>query len=57
MRRIRSKFLEANLSIRKLDMMNVVLITNAVEEVFFLMSKLQNDFNPYVDENGLSHPA
>ena len=51
MRRIRGRFLDEKQSIRKIDMMNIVLITNAVEEVFFLLSKLQDDFNPYVDRN------
>ena len=28
-------------------MINVVLITNAVEEIFFLLSKLEQNFNPH----------
>ena len=50
MRRMRGKYLEADPPLPKLDMINVVLITNAVEEIFFLLSKLGQDFNPYSPE-------
>ena len=33
-----------------IDMINVVLITNAVEDIFFLLSKLERNFNPYSHE-------
>ena len=50
MRRMRGKYLEADPPLPKLDMINVVLITNAVEEIFFLLSKLGQDFNPHSAE-------
>ena len=50
MRRMRGKYLEADPPLQKLDMINVVLITNAVEEIFFLLSKLEEDLNPYSHE-------
>ena len=30
----------------KLDLINVLLITNSVEETFFLLSKMEKEFNP-----------
>ncbi len=50
MRRMRGKYLEADPQLPKIDMINVVLITNAVEDVFFLLSKLEQNFNPYSHE-------
>ena len=50
MRTMRGRFLEADPPIPQLDMANILLITNAVEEVFFLLSKLEQDFNPYSPE-------
>ena len=50
MRRMRGKYLEADPPLQKLDMINVALITNAVEEIFFLLSKLEEDLNPYSRE-------
>ena len=50
MRRMRGRYLESDPPLPKLDMLNVVLITNAVEEIFFLLSKLEKDFNPYSRE-------
>ena len=51
MRRMRGRYLESDPPLPKLDMLNVVLITNAVEEIFFLLSKLEKDFNPYSRED------
>ena len=52
MRKMRGKYLEADPPLQKIDMANVLLITNAVEEIFFLLSKLEHDFNPYSREEG-----
>ena len=50
MRTMRGRYLEADPPLPKLDMANILLITNAVEETFFLLSKLEDDFNPYSGE-------
>ena len=50
MRKMREKYLEADPPLQKIDMANVLLTTNAVEEIFFLLSKLEQDFNPYSRE-------
>ena len=47
MRRMRFQCLEMDPPLRQLEMINVLLITNAVEEVFFLLSKLEMDINPH----------
>lgn len=46
MRKVRIQYLELDPPLRKLEMINVLLITNAVEEIFFLMSKLERELNP-----------
>ena len=46
MRKLREQFLELEPPLRKLDMLNILLITNSVEEAFFLMSKMEKEFNP-----------
>ena len=46
MRRIRMQYLEMDPPLRKLEMINVLLITNSVEEAFFLLSKVEKEFNP-----------
>ena len=51
MRRMRGKYLESNPPLPKIDMINIVLITNAVEGIFFLLSKLEQDFNPHSPES------
>ena len=51
MRRLRGKYMEANLNLDKPDLLNVVLATNAAEDIFFLLSKLEHDFNPYPHED------
>ena len=50
MRKMRGKYVEADPPLQKIDMTDVLLITNAVEEIFFLLSKLEDDFNPYSRE-------
>ena len=47
---MRGKYLEADPPLPNLDMKNVALITNAVEEIFVLLSKLEQDFNPHSPE-------
>ena len=46
MREIRTKYLETDPPIPPVDLIHVLLITNSVEEAFFLFSKLENEFNP-----------
>ena len=50
MRRLRGKYLESDLKLKKSDLLNVVLATNTAEDIFFLLSKLEEDFNPYPHE-------
>ena len=45
MRKVRVQYLEGDPPLRKLEQINILLITNAVEEVFFLLSKLEMDFS------------
>ena len=47
---MRGKYLEAEPPLPNLDMKNVVLITNAVEEIFVLLSKFERDFNSHSPE-------
>ena len=51
MRRLRGKYLEPDLRLDKSDLLNVVLVTNTAEDIFFLLSKLEEDFNPYPRED------
>ena len=46
MREIRTKYLERDPPLKNLELIHVLLITNSVEEAFFLFSKLENEFNP-----------
>ena len=50
MRRFRREFLEMDPPLKKRDMLNVLLVTNAVEEVFFLLSRLEAELNPAKQE-------
>ena len=43
---IRTKYLERDPPLQHLELIDVLLITNSVEEAFFLFSKLENEFNP-----------
>ena len=45
MRKVREQFLEADPPLSKLDLINFLLITNTVEEVFFVLSKIETEFN------------
>ena len=47
MRKVRTHYLELDPPLGKLDLIDVFLITNAVEEVFFVLSKLEKEFNVY----------
>ena len=46
MRRFRVQYLEMEPPLPKLDLINVFLITNSVEETFFLLSKMEKELNP-----------
>ena len=46
MRRFRMQYLEVDPPLHKLEMITVLLITNSVEEAFFLFSKMEKEFNP-----------
>ena len=45
MRKMRIQFLEMQPPLHKVEMLNVLLVTNAVEETFFLLSKFEREFN------------
>ena len=47
MRKMRIQYLEMTPPLRKIELINVQLVTNAVEEVFFLLSKIELDLNPF----------
>lgn len=47
MREMRTRYINLDPPLLKLEALNVLLITNAVEETFFLMSKIESEFNPY----------
>ena len=49
MRDIRTKYLQWEPPLRHVDLIHVLLITNSVEETFFLFSKLEKEFNPASD--------
>ena len=46
MRDIRTRYLAWDPPLQKVELLNVLLITNAVEEAFFLFSKMEKEFNP-----------
>ena len=46
MRKLRMQHLEITPPLRKVELINVLLITNTVEETFFLLSKMESEFNP-----------
>ena len=46
MRDLRSRYLERDPPLQHLELIHVLLITNAVEEAFFLFSKMEMEFNP-----------
>ncbi len=47
MRDMRAHYVGLEPPLLQLELMNVLLITNAVEETFFLMSKVEAEFNPF----------
>ena len=49
MRDLRTRHLEWDPPLPHLELINVLLITNSVEEAFFLFSKMENEFNPASD--------
>ena len=46
MRDIRTRYLAWDPPLQKIELLNVLLITNAVEESFFLFAKMEKEFNP-----------
>ena len=52
MRKMRVQYLEREPPLQRDDLINILLVTNAVEEVFFLLSKPETDFNPYSSTEG-----
>ena len=47
MREMRARYVELDPPLVNPEALNVLLITNAVEETFFLMAKIEAEFNPY----------
>ena len=47
MRKIRMQYLEMDPPLPKIELINVALITNTVKETFFLLSKIEAEFNVY----------
>ncbi len=47
MREIRAHYVGLDSPLLQLELTNILLVTNAVEETFFLMSKLETEFNPH----------
>ena len=45
MRRVRVQFLEQDPPLQEPEMINVLLITNTVEEAFFVLSRIETEFN------------
>ena len=45
MRKMRMQYLEMDSPLRKLELANVLLITNSVEQTFVLLSKMEEEFN------------
>ena len=46
MRRLRVRYLEIEPPLRKVEMINVLLVTNSVEEAFYLFGKIEKEFSP-----------
>ena len=46
MRKVRMQYVEMDPPLRKLELTNVLLITNSVEETFFLLSKMEKEYCP-----------
>ena len=55
MRSFRVRFLGLDPPLRKLELINALLITNAVEEIFFLFAKMEQEYNP-ASQSGEHYP-
>ena len=51
MRKVRTHYMETDPPLQKHDLIDVLLITNAVEEAFFVLSKVEQDFNVYSESD------
>ena len=49
MRKVRLQYLDMDPPLQEMEQINVLLITNAVEEVFFVLTKLEMEFNSFAD--------
>ena len=49
MRKVRVQFLEQDPPLQETEMINVLLITNTVEEAFFVLSRIETEFNVFAD--------
>ena len=47
MREMRARYVELDPPLLKPEALNVLIVTNAVEETFFLMAKIEAEFNPF----------
>ena len=52
MRSLRTRYLQHDPPLQKIDLLNVFLVTNSVEEAFFLFSKIEKEFGPSRDAQG-----
>ena len=57
MRKVRTHYLESDPPLPKHDLIDVLLITNAVEEAFFVLSKVEQEFNVYSASGEPDPPA
>ena len=60
MRKVRADYMETHPPLEKNDLIDVLLITNAVEGTFFVLSKVEQEFNASSDSDGhesLARPA
>ena len=53
MQSIRVQYLDMDPPLRKLELINILLITNSVEETFFLLSKVEREFNVAFGVDGI----
>ena len=51
MRKVRTRYMEADPPLQKQDLIDVLLITNAVEEAFFVLSKVEQEFNVHSESD------
>ena len=60
MRKVRTRFMETHPPLQKQDLIDMLLITNAVEEAFFVLTKVEQEFNVYsesVEHVPVARPA